>query len=163
MRLSGQWAKETCSYTMAAPYNPNQQAYLPHGQSVYPEAAYVYPPQDQVAAAQYPPPSVLGYPPQGYPHQAYPPQGSPPAYDYKEDQLAYNYSPQLANTTVVVAAQPTAASTIRLSPPASEGLLGDRCMRSLVFPMHAARMWPVSHLPPSLHPCSHLVCGGPGD
>ena len=108
---------------MATPCHPNQQAYQPQGQAVYPpQVAYGYPPQDQGASAQYPPPPVQGYPPQGYPPQtdlppAYPTQGPPPAYVYKQDQPAYNYQPQLANTTVVVAAQPMTATTTRVSPP----------------------------------------------
>ena len=68
---------------------------------------------------------VQGYPLQGYPPQpladlppAYPTtQEPPPAYVYKPDQPAYNYQPQLANATVVVAAQPVTATTTRVSPP----------------------------------------------
>ena len=48
-------------------------------------------------------------------------QGPPPAYGYKPDQPAYGYQPQLANTTIVVAAQPavppTTATTTHMSPP----------------------------------------------
>ena len=112
---------------MATPYNPTQQPYQPPGQEAYPpQVAYGYPPpQDQSASAPYPPLTVQGYPPQGYPPQthglppAYPTleQGPPPAYVYKPDQPAYGYQPQLANTTVVVAAQPTTATTIPVSPP----------------------------------------------
>ena len=112
---------------MARPYNPTQQSYQLPGQVVYPpQVAYGYPsPQDQSASAQCPPPTVQGYPPQGYPPQthdlppAYPTleQGSPPAYVYKPDQTAYGYQPQLADTTVVVAAQPVTATTTRVSPP----------------------------------------------
>ena len=113
---------------MATPYNPTQQPYQPPGQAAYPpQVAYGYqPPQDQSASsAPYPPPTVQGYPPQGYPPQthdlppAYPTleQGPPPAYGYNTDQPAYGYQPQLANTTVVVAAQPMTATTTRVSPP----------------------------------------------
>ena len=113
---------------MASPYNPTQQPYQLPGQAAYPpQVAYGYqPPQDQSASsAPYPPPTVQGYPPQGYPPQthdlppAYPTleQGPPPAYIYKPDQPAYGYQPQLANTTVVVAAQPVTATTTRVSLP----------------------------------------------
>ena len=109
---------------MAAQYNPNQQVYPPQVQSACPrQAAYGYPPQEEVADAQYhPPPSVLSYPPQAYPHQPvhHTALEPPPAYDYNEEQLAYNYSPPLANTTVVVAAQPAPATTTRLSPPVKD-------------------------------------------
>ena len=107
---------------MAIPYNPNQQAYPPQGQAAYlPQTAYGYPPQEQVASAQYRPLPVVGYLQQGYPPQpqSNPAQGPPPAYDYKVDQPAYNYPLQVTNPSVVVAAQPTAATatTARLSPP----------------------------------------------
>ena len=113
---------------MAAPYNPNQQPNQPLGHSANPpQVAYGYPPQDQGTSAQYPPPPVQAYPPQGYPPltdlpPAYPTQGPPPAYVdvYKQDQPAYNYQPQLANTTVVVAAQPMTATTTRVSPPGED-------------------------------------------
>ena len=117
---------------MATPYNPTQQPYQPPIQAAYPPpVAYGYPPpQDQSASsAPYPSPTVQGYPPQGYPPQTHdipPPyptleQGPPPAYVYKPDQPAYGYQPQLANTTIVVAAQPavppTTATTTHMSPP----------------------------------------------
>ena len=112
---------------MATLYNPAQQPYQPPGQAAYPpQVAYGYPPpQEQSVSAPYPPPTVQGYPPQGYPPQTHglPPanptleQGPPPAYGYKPDQPAYGYQPQLANTTVVVAAQPVTATTTRVSPP----------------------------------------------
>ena len=107
---------------MASPYNPGYQPFPPQGQAAYPpQVAYGYPPQDQGASAQYPPPpKVQGYPPQNYPPQPQTDpttQGPSPAYVYQPDQPAYNYQPQLANATVVVAAQPVTATTTSVSPP----------------------------------------------
>ena len=108
---------------MATPYNPSYpyQPFQPQGQAAYPPPVdYGNPPQNQGASAQYPPPpTVQGYPPQ--PQTDLAPaqpttQGLPPAYVYKPDQPTYNYQPQLANTTVVVTAQPATATTV-VSPP----------------------------------------------
>ena len=128
--------------SMETPYNATQQPYQPPGQAAYPpQVAYGYqPPQDQSASsAQYPPPTVQGYPPQGYPPQthdfppAYPTleQGPPPAHGYKPDQPAYGYEPQLANTTAVVAAQPVTATTTPVSPPEEDHSIVAVC--ALVF------------------------------
>ena len=106
-----------------------------------PQVAYGYPPQDQGASAQYPPPPVQGYPPQGYPPKdradlrippVYPTQLPTPGYVYKQDQPAYNYQPQIAKTTVVVAAQPTTPeTTTRVSLPKEDHLRLAIC--SLMF------------------------------
>ena len=128
---------------MASPYNPTQQPYQPPGQAVYSyhlQVAYGYPPPQGVStSAPYPPPTVQGYPPQGYPPQthdfppAYPTleQGPPPAHGYKPDQPAYEYEPQLANTTAVVAAQPVTATTTPVSPPEEDHSIVAVC--ALVF------------------------------
>ena len=118
------YASPLLKLAMAAPYNPNQQAYPSQGQVAYlPQTAYGgYPPHEPAASAQYRPLPVVGYNlQQGYSPQpqSNPAQGPPPAYDYKVDQPAYNYPVQVTNASVVVAAQPTAATatTARLSPP----------------------------------------------
>ena len=76
---------------MATPYNPSYsyQPFQPQGQAAYP------PPVDYGTIDR----------------------GPPPAYVYQPDQPAYNYQPQLANATVVVAAQPVTATTTSVSPP----------------------------------------------
>ena len=109
---------------MATPYNPSYpyQRFQPQGQAAYPPPVdYGNPPQDQGASAQYPPPpKVQGYPPQNYPPQLQTDpttQAPPPAYVYQPDQPAYNYQPQLANATFVVAAQPMTTTTSGVSPP----------------------------------------------
>ena len=103
---------------MAAPNTSNS----PQGQATFiPQTGYGDAPEGNVASAQYRPLPVVGYFQQGYPPQpqSNPAQGPPPAYDYKVDQPAYNYPLHVTNPSVVVAAQPTAATatTTHLSPP----------------------------------------------
>ena len=156
---------------MATPYNPTQQPYQPPIQAAYPPpVAYGYPPpQDQSASsAPYPSPTVQGYPPQGYPPQTHdipPPyrptleQGPPPAYVYKPVQPAYGYQPQLANTTIVVAACTTgcaADDSDHHSHVSSRGEpLWNSHMRSRVLPLHAIHVWSVSYFYPRSHPVHH--------
>ena len=105
------------NFPMATPNNPRYPYQPLKEQADYPPPVdYGYPPQNQGASAQYPPPpTVQGYPPQ--PQTDPTTQGPPPAYVYQPDQPAYNYQPQLANATVVVAAQPVTATTTSVSPP----------------------------------------------
>ena len=125
---------------MAASYNLNQQANQPQGQVDHPlQAGYGNSPQDPIASVQHPLPPVEDHPPQGYPSQAQadlPPAYtthepvSPPGYNSKADQLAYNFRPQPATSTVVVAAraptsvpvatQPATSATTTLVPPLEE-------------------------------------------
>ena len=151
------------TYSMAAPYNPNQQPYPPQGEQAYPlQREYSYPPQkDHVATTQYPPPVVNAYPSQGYPPEdqtdlppAYPTnkQEPPPAYYSEADQLAYDFQPQpAANATAVdvhmVAAQP------RGLPAAIGGPVSSR-QQNLNHPSELA----ICAFAFSL--CTLIVCGG---
>ena len=151
------------SFTMATPYRPNQQPLLLPEQAAYPhQLSHGYTPQNQAASAPYPPSTVQGYPPPQThdlpPPYSPPEQGLSPAYGYKPDHPAYGYQPQLANTTVVVAAQPvTATTTTRVSPPEENHSGVAIC--ALVFSIFTlitcgAR---VSHLPLLFHPRPRLV------